>query len=80
MNRRCHWRGLAGLLLAGGLALATGCQTQLGGMTLPSPHYLKDNPDFIPKGPSFPLERELSAQQAAARNVMPAGNAGAQAP
>jgi hypothetical protein len=64
---------IAGLLMAGGLALATGCQTQLGGMTLPSSHYLSDNPDYIPKGPSFPLDRELAAQNAAARNIGPAG-------
>ena len=80
MNRRSHWRCLAGLLVVGSMALATGCQTWIGGMTLPSPHYLKDNPDFIPKGPAFPLERELSAQQAAARNVLPPGNAAPQQP
>jgi hypothetical protein len=73
MNRRIGWRGVAGLLVAGSLALATGCQTWLGGMTLPSSHYLQDNPDYIPKGPSFPLEREAAAMQAAARNVTPPG-------
>jgi hypothetical protein len=34
-------------------------------MTLPSPHYLKDNPDYIPRAPSYPHSRELSQIQAA---------------
>jgi hypothetical protein len=51
------------------MTLATGCQTWLGGMTLYSGDYLKDNPDYIPRGPSFPLPRELAAQQAAAKTL-----------
>jgi hypothetical protein len=60
---------VSGLLLAMALGLVAGCQTWLGGMTLPSGAYLSDNPDYIPPGPSFPLQRELAAQKAAAANL-----------
>jgi hypothetical protein len=56
--------------------LAAGCQTWIGGMTLPSGDYLRENPDYIPKGPSFPLQRELAAQQAAAKTLEPAPGTG----
>jgi len=36
----------------------TGCQTYFGGMTLPSPHYLKHYPTYFPPDPAFPLQRE----------------------
>ena len=49
----------------GGLALSgsTGCQTQLAGMTLPSPHYLEHPPQYVPPAPPFPLTRELDTQE-----------------
>ena len=47
------------------LSASSGCQTWEGGMTLPSPHYLKDNPDYIPRAPVYPHSRELSQIQAA---------------
>ena len=78
MTRRC--RGTLGALLVGvGMTLASGCQTWIGGQTLPSGDYLRDNPDYIPKGPSFPLQRELANQQAAAKalegtDVQPGNN------
>ncbi len=56
-----------GLLLAGVCGMAgglTGCQTNLAGMTLPSPHYLKHRPQYFPPEPSFPLSRELATMQA----------------
>jgi hypothetical protein len=74
MTKFVHWRTLAGLVF--GLALTTtGCQTWLGGMTLPSPDYLKDNPDYIPHQPVFKLPNELSAMQAgqAAAPLQPGG-------
>jgi len=40
--RRWHCLGLAGLGLA--LVTATGCQTNVAGMTLPSGHYLQHPP------------------------------------
>jgi hypothetical protein len=68
MTRRC--RSVVGALLVGvNLTLASGCQTWIGGQTLPSGDYLRDNPDFIPKGPNFPLQRELDNQKAAAKTL-----------
>lgn len=59
----------AGLALVLVLPLFMGCQTSIGGMTLPSPHYLKDSPDYIPKSPDFPLPNELNSQQRAYNNA-----------
>jgi hypothetical protein len=58
---------LAGLGLA--LTALTGCQTNVGGMTLPSGHYLEHPPQYIPPSPAFPLSRELASQEAAAAGV-----------
>ena len=63
-------RGLwAGLGLA--LAALAGCQTEFGGMTLPSPHYLEHPPNYIPPSPPFPFQRELATQQAVAAQPEP---------
>jgi hypothetical protein len=63
-GRRWHIRGVGGLGIAAiGLA---GCQTYpagFGGMTLPSPHYLKHYPQYFPPDPAFPLQRELDSMQ-----------------
>lgn len=69
MSKFIGWRGLAGLVLGAGLGVSMGCQTWVGGMTLPSPHYLRDNPDYLTPAPAFPLRNELAAQQAAAGGV-----------
>ncbi len=67
------WRAccLAGL----GLALGTlsGCQTYVAGMTLPSPYYLKNPPQYIPPSPAFPLSRELARQEDVASAPVPGG-------
>jgi hypothetical protein len=62
MKTTRRWRCLAGL----GLALGTlsGCQTWVGGMTLPSGWYLQHPPQYIPPSPPFPLTRELAAMEA----------------
>ena len=78
MTRRCRV-AVGGLLVGLGMILAAGCQTWIGGQTLPSGDYLRDNPDYIPKGPSFPLQRELANQNAAAKTLggneaQPGGN------
>jgi hypothetical protein len=41
----------------------TGCQTSVGGMTLPSPYYLEHRPQYFRPDPDFPLEKELATQQ-----------------
>lgn len=71
-------RRMAGLCLGLGVMANTGCQTDLGGMTLPSPSYLRDHPDYIPKRPAFPLPRELAVMQGGeGAAVAPVGPAGA---
>jgi len=60
--RRWQWFGCAGLGLM--LAVSTGCQTNVGGMTLPSGHYLMHPPQYFAPSPPFPLQKELAAQEA----------------
>lgn len=38
-------------------SLLTGCQTTIGGQTLPSPDYLTDDVQYFPAGPEFKLTR-----------------------
>jgi hypothetical protein len=71
-TRRWQWLWTAGL--GAGLLAATGCQTWVGGMTLPSGWYLQHPPQYIPPDPEFPLERELAAQEEAAL-IPPVGGA-----
>ncbi len=52
-------RWLACVAAALGLGQA-GCQTWVGGMTLPSPRYLEHYPQYFPPDPPFPLPRELA--------------------
>jgi hypothetical protein len=63
----------AWLLAAGfGLVSLSGCQTWVpeAGLTLPSPEYLRHQPQFFPPSPPYPLPRELqSLEEAAARQA-----------
>ncbi|MDZ4820133.1 MAG: hypothetical protein SGJ20_14290 [Planctomycetota bacterium] len=43
---------------------AVGCQVDVGGQTLPSAYYLKDDIQFFPAGPRMKLSREAAAQKA----------------
>ena len=55
-----------GLLCGLGLAIvagSTGCQVDVGGQTLPSPYYTKDDIQYFPPGPEFKLSREAAAQK-----------------
>jgi hypothetical protein len=72
MNATRRWMraGLAGLSLM--LTTATGCQTWVAGMTLPSPGYLRHPPQYFAPSPSFPLPRELARQEEVNR-AAPAG-------
>jgi len=58
------------LLLCGSAILAafatTGCQSSIGGQTLPSAFYLQDDIQYFTKGPEFKLTREAAALKAAA--------------
>lgn len=53
-----------------GLTVTTGCQTWVpeAGLTLPTGHYLRHTPQYIPPSPDYPLSRELATlEEAAAR-------------
>jgi hypothetical protein len=51
---------LTGCLLMGTLV---GCQTTVGGQTLPSPDYLRDDIQYFPAGPEFLLPNTERAMQ-----------------
>ncbi len=53
------WFTLFGCLLAA--AALTGCQTTVGGQTLPSAYYLGDDVQFFPAGPEFVLTKQVEA-------------------
>ncbi len=53
------------LFAATALSLMTGCQMPIGGQTLPSAYYLKDDVQYFPKGPEFKLQKEAEALRAA---------------
>jgi hypothetical protein len=75
MAKRKTWPCWSSCCLGGAglvLALLSGCQTNVAGMTLPSPHYLEHPPQYIPPSPRFPLTNEL-AQQEGVNNAPAAG-------
>jgi len=78
MKTRLRWQclSLAGLGLA--LGTLTGCQTWVGGMTLPSGHYLQHPPQYFAPSPPFPLSNELATMEAE-EGAVP-GGPGAQLP
>jgi len=53
-----------GILICGAMLLScfatTGCQVSVGGQTLPSGYFLKDDIQYFPKGPEFKLSREAA--------------------
>lgn len=61
-----------GMIIVTGL---TGCQTNIAGLTLPSGYYLQHRPQYFPPDPDFPLQRELSTQQAQYSAAAEAANA-----
>lgn len=58
---------LVGVAVLGAIA-STGCQTSVGGQTLPSAFYLRDDIQYFPKGSEFKLQREAAALNAARVN------------
>jgi hypothetical protein len=56
ITRRWLCRGAAAVGRA--VPALGGCQTYMGGMTLPSGQYLKHSPQYFPPDPTFPLQRE----------------------
>ena len=63
-NKSRHWT--TAVLLGAGLAAlsATGCQTHIGGQTLPSPYYLRDDVQFFAPDSENKLSRESAAMKA----------------
>ncbi len=57
-------RTLCGLGLAIASVVSTGCQTDVGGQTLPSPYYLSDDIQYFPSGPEFKLSQEAATMKA----------------
>lgn len=55
--KRVLLRGLVGVVGVGAVA-AMGCQTRLGGVPYPTPHYLKHYPVYFAPDPAFTLQRE----------------------
>ena len=49
--RRTHKLLAAALLSA--CMMATGCQIDIAGQTLPSPYYIDDDVQYFPAGPEF---------------------------
>ena len=43
----------------------TGCQSEFGNQTLPSPYYLDGTVQYYPTGPQMKVAREAAAQKAA---------------
>jgi hypothetical protein len=50
--------------LVAATAASTGCQIDVGGQTLPSPNYLKDDIQYFAPGPKFKLSNEAAAMKA----------------
>ena len=72
--------GRPGLLLSLAAAVAssalfTGCQTTIGGQTLPSPDYLQDDVQYFPAGPENKLTNQIEAakKQAAEKKKIEQG-------
>jgi hypothetical protein len=61
------------MCLCGSLpALMTGCQAYVAGMTLPSPRYLEQRPQYFIPEPDFPLPKEQAYQlEVAEMSAMP---------
>lgn len=68
-------RGWIGLVVGACVAVTavSGCQTWVpeAGLTLPSPWYLKHQPQYIPPSPPFPLTKELSNLEEASAKEIP---------
>ena len=61
-------KGRTGILLSmlaamASSALLTGCQTSIGGQTLPSATYLDDDVQYFPAGPEFKLTNQVEASR-----------------
>ena len=60
---------LMGLVVGASLSASVGCQSDIGGQTLPSPWYLTDDPQYFPAGSEFKLRNEAAAMKARAQEA-----------
>jgi hypothetical protein len=58
-SRLPGWLLLAATVLSA--PTMTGCQVSVGGQTLPSAYFLRDDIQYFPRGPEFKLTREAAA-------------------
>ena len=66
MDRNTIKRWPLAFLFIGGLGLmatSSGCQTTVGGQTLPSAYYLLDDVQYFPAGPEFVLTKEVEEHE-----------------
>ena len=64
MRRQRFQRILVAFLGAGCLAASlTGCQTTVGGQTLPSAYFLRDDVQYFPSGPEYLLSNTVRAME-----------------
>lgn len=67
-NRWIGWKLIAAATLPAA-ALLTGCQSEYGGQTLPSPWYLTDDVQYYAPGSQFKLANEAAAMKEQAEAV-----------
>jgi hypothetical protein len=65
-SKSTRFAALACVVAATLAPLLAGCQVSVGGQTLPSAYYLKDDVQYFPAGPEFKLTREAAAIREAA--------------
>jgi hypothetical protein len=74
MNSQKKQNPIVSLILAAsfgvGMMCSTGCQVDVGGQTLPSAYYLRDDVQYYQKGPEFKLAREAAALKEARAESM----------
>ena len=63
-EKQSIWMKVATLGLGLAALGVTGCQSSVGGQTLPSPHYLLDDVQYFAPGPEFILSEEAAAMKA----------------
>jgi len=73
---RKNWlnRRIMGVLIVGVAIISclgtSGCQVSVGGQLLPSAYYQKDDLQYFPKGPEFPLTEEALRLREASADAM----------
>ena len=62
-SKGSKWLGLSFIAAIASGMLLTGCQTTIGGQTLPSPNYLGDDVQYHPAGPEFKHATKVAASR-----------------